>query len=84
MYTIDPINITLLFHILVLFNISNMSDYMGAYRVEPARSGRSKCKGKCKEFIEQGALRFGSLGDFDGRPMYYWRCKLYAQKNPYV
>ena len=45
-----------------------------SYRVEPARSGRSKCKGKCKQSIEKGQLRLGSIGQFNGQETVYWRC----------
>jgi hypothetical protein len=47
--------------------------HMGAYRVEPSGCSQ-QCTGKCKEMIKPGQLRFGSLGDFKGHPMYYWRC----------
>eukprot|EP00930_Biecheleria_cincta_P058498 TRINITY_DN44322_c0_g1_i1.p1 TRINITY_DN44322_c0_g1~~TRINITY_DN44322_c0_g1_i1.p1 ORF type:complete len:435 (-),score=95.61 TRINITY_DN44322_c0_g1_i1:119-1396(-) len=47
---------------------------MGAepYRVEPAKSGRSKCK-VSKEVIEKDELRFGSLVDLGGHGSYHWR-----------
>lgn len=36
---------------------------MASYCLERAKSGRSKCKGKCKEEIPKGAWRLGSSKD---------------------
>mmetsp|Transcript_85822 Transcript_85822/g.199502 ORF Transcript_85822/g.199502 Transcript_85822/m.199502 type:complete len:427 (+) Transcript_85822:38-1318(+) len=47
---------------------------MEPYRVEPAKTARSKCKA-CKSQIEKDELRFGSLLDvFGGSGSYMWRC----------
>ncbi len=35
------------------------------YRVELAKSGRSKCV-KCKDLVEKGAVRIGSLDEYAG------------------
>lgn len=45
---------------------------MSNYLVEPAKSGRSTCKGKCKNLIAKDRLRFGSISQHNG--YCYWRC----------
>eukprot|EP00927_Polykrikos_kofoidii_P067253 TRINITY_DN62765_c0_g1_i1.p1 TRINITY_DN62765_c0_g1~~TRINITY_DN62765_c0_g1_i1.p1 ORF type:complete len:326 (-),score=89.24 TRINITY_DN62765_c0_g1_i1:136-1059(-) len=51
-----------------------------AYRVEPAKSGRSTCK-ISKEIIEKGELRFGSLVDMGGHGTYHWRKLAYISSK---
>mmetsp|Transcript_34123 Transcript_34123/g.77862 ORF Transcript_34123/g.77862 Transcript_34123/m.77862 type:complete len:421 (-) Transcript_34123:115-1377(-) len=47
---------------------------MDPYRVEPAKSNRSKCKA-CKSEIAKEQLRFGSLMEVSpGHGSYSWRC----------
>jgi hypothetical protein len=41
--------------------------------IEYSKSARAGCKGKCKEKIDKGVLRFGSITDRDGHAMTYWR-----------
>eukprot|EP01043_Picozoa_sp_COSAG02_P003130 COSAG02_NODE_75_length_41389_cov_106.665762_4_plen_49_part_00 len=36
------------------------------YRLEAAKSGRSKCKGSCKAAIPKGAARLGTLVEING------------------
>ena len=45
---------------------------MSSYLVEPAKSGRSTCKGNCKNLIAKDRLRFGSISQHNG--YCYWRC----------
>jgi hypothetical protein len=46
-----------------------------SYLVEPAKTGRSKCKGKCKAVIAQGDLRVGTLVEMpNGSSSWAWRC----------
>lgn len=42
------------------------------YRVEPAKTGRSKCK-VSKDNIEVGELRFGTMANIAGHDSYSWR-----------
>uniref|UniRef100_A0A7S4SGE2 PARP-type domain-containing protein n=1 Tax=Alexandrium monilatum TaxID=311494 RepID=A0A7S4SGE2_9DINO len=42
------------------------------YKVELAKSNRSACKA-CKEKIDKGEVRFGSLVDMGGYGSYHWR-----------
>lgn len=44
------------------------------YLLEPAKSGRSKCKGSCKQQILKGAARLGTLVEINGSSSYSWRC----------
>ena len=45
---------------------------MGSYSVEPAKSGRSTCRGKCKGAIAEGELRWGSHPETTEHDMCYW------------
>ena len=44
------------------------------YVLEQAKSGRSKCKGSCKQQILKGAARLGTLVEINGSSSYSWRC----------
>lgn len=46
----------------------------GERLLEFSKSGRATCKGKCKESLEKGRLRFGTRTEIDGRPSYQYRC----------
>jgi hypothetical protein len=44
------------------------------YIIEPAKSGRPMCKGACKEPIDKGDLRLGSIFDVGSYNSTSWRC----------
>jgi hypothetical protein len=44
------------------------------YVCTPAVTGRASCKGKCKEPISQGQLRFGSSSNKSDMTGFHWRC----------
>lgn len=46
----------------------------GERLLEYSKSGRASCKGKCKESLEKGQLRFGTRTEIDGRTAYQFRC----------
>ena len=47
------------------------AETLAPYRIEPARSGRSKCKA-CRRAIPKDALRFGFLIEGPFGPGYLW------------
>ena len=59
-----------------------MSSVRHPHRIlEYAPSGRSYCKGRCKERIKQGQLRFGTKVQIEDNQGISWRCMKCITKN---